>query len=63
MFEERTGFEIDQVVILCVTEDGSVQEFVKQKSDYLEALTETVTHWSEKNEIPDIKSDTESTIS
>lgn len=63
MFEERTGFEIDQVVILCVTEDGSVQEFVKQKHDYLEALTETVTHWSEKNEIPDFKSDAKSSDS
>lgn len=63
MFEERTGFEIDQVVILCVTEDGSVQEFVKEKHDYLEALTETVTHWSEKNEIPDFKSDAKSSDS
>lgn len=52
MFEERTGIEIEQVVILCVTEDGTVQEFIKSKFDYLEALTETVTHWSEENEIP-----------
>ena len=31
MFAERTGTNIDQVVILVVTEDGTVQEFIKQK--------------------------------
>ena len=51
MFGERTGIIIDQVVILVVTEDGSVQEFVKQKYDYLEPLVETINEWREKNEV------------
>ena len=49
MFVERTGIEISQVVILVVTEDGTVQEFIKEKYDYLDALVQTVTEWSEKN--------------
>ena len=52
MFQERTGVVIDQVVILVVTEDGTVQEFVKCKHDYLDTLTETVTEWRNQNETP-----------
>jgi len=52
MFGERTGIDISQVVILVVTEDGTVQEFVKEKYDYLDALTETVTDWRNQNETP-----------
>ena len=52
MYEERTGTEIDQIVILCVTEDGTVQEFVKEKYDYLDSLVETATIWREQNETP-----------
>ena len=56
MFEERTGIEINQIVILVVTEDGSVQEFIKTKHDYLPILVETIddftTHWEkEENEL------------
>jgi len=52
MYEERTGTEINQNVILVVTEDGTVQEFVKEKYDYLDALVETAAEWREKNETP-----------
>ena len=52
MFQERTGIVITRVVILVVTEDGTVQEFVKYKYDYLDALTETVTEWRNQNETP-----------
>ena len=52
MYEERTGTEINQNVILVVTEDGTVQEFVKDKHDYLDALVETAAEWREKNETP-----------
>mgnify|MGYP001179833611 CR=1 FL=1 len=52
MFKERTDIEIDQVVILVVTEDGTVQEFVKEKHDYLNALTESVEEWRKQNETP-----------
>ena len=56
MFEERTGIEINQIVILVVTEDGIVQEFIKTKHDYLPLLVETIddftTHWEkEENEV------------
>ena len=42
MFEERTGIEINQIVILVVTEDGAIQEFIKEKHDYLPLLVETI---------------------
>ena len=45
MFEERTNINISQVVILVVTEDGTVQEFIKDKADYLRMLSETVADW------------------
>ena len=49
MFTELTGVDISQIVILVVTEDGTVQEFVKKKFDYLEALKDSVTEWKEQN--------------
>jgi genome maintenance exonuclease 1 len=49
MFAERTGINIDQVVILVVTEDGTVQEFIKNKAEYLNRLSETIKIWSEEN--------------
>ena len=52
MFGERTGIEINQVVILVVTEDGTVQEFVRDKEEYLPMLEESVTEWSRQNETP-----------
>ena len=55
MFEERTGIEINQIVILVVTEDGIVQEFIKDKSEYLEKLRDAVddftTDWEKENEV------------
>ena len=54
MYEERTGTEINQIVILCVTEDGTVQEFVKEKYDFLDMITESVAEWREKTETPSI---------
>ena len=52
MFGERTGIEINQVVILVVTEDGTVQEFMRDKKEYLPMLEESVTKWSKVNETP-----------
>jgi len=51
MFEERTGIAIDQVVILVVTEDGVVQEFVKNKKEYLPLLSDVIKEWKVKNEM------------
>ena len=49
MFEERTNINIPQIVILVVTEDGTVQEFIKDKKEYLERLSEAINLWSEEN--------------
>ena len=48
MFEERTGIAINQVVILVVTEDGVVQEFVKNKTEFLPLLSDVIKEWKEK---------------
>jgi len=54
MFEERTGTPIEQIVILVVTEDGQIQEFVKKKHEYLPLLVETieqfVSEWEKEND-------------
>mgnify|MGYP006273888575 FL=1 len=42
---------IEQVAILVVTEDGIVQEFVKNKTDYLPLLSDAIKDWTEKNEM------------
>lgn len=43
MYEERMGKPIEQIVILVVTDDGTVQEFVKEKEQmYLDTLKETL---------------------
>ena len=45
MFEELTGKPINQIVILVVTEDGTVQEFIKDKQEYIPLLEETIEEW------------------
>ena len=50
MFTELTGIDVSQVVILVVTEDGTVQEFIKDKSNFLDALTNSVAEWKKQNE-------------
>ena len=48
-FEERTVITINQVVILVITEDGVVQEFIKNKFEYLPLLKDTIKDWKQKN--------------
>ena len=50
MFTELTGIDTNQLEILVVTEDGTVQEFIKEKGDYLNALKDSVTEWEKQNE-------------
>jgi len=50
MFSELTGIDVSQVVILVVTEDGTVQEFIKDKSDFLDDLKDSVAEWEKQNE-------------
>ena len=54
MFGERTGIEINQVVILVVTEDGTVQEFIRDKKEYLPMLKDAVAIWRKKHETSNI---------
>ena len=55
MFEERTSIAIPQIVILVVTEDGVVQEFIKDKGDYIPKLIEAsddfTTDWEKEDEM------------
>ena len=46
MYEERTGIPTDQIVILVVTEDGTVQEFIKSKQEYLPLLEEAINEFN-----------------
>ena len=45
MFEELTGKTINQIVILVVTENGTVQDFIKDKQEYIPLLEETLEEW------------------
>ena len=58
MFEELTGEKTKQIVILVVTEDGTVQEFIKNKSNYTNLLVDAISDWRKQNdkmfEIPSI---------
>ena len=46
MYEERTGIPTDQIIILVVTEDGVVQEFIKSKQEYLPLLEEAINEFN-----------------
>ena len=48
MFEELTGNPINQIVILEVTENGTVQECIKDKQEYIPLLEETLEEWYKK---------------
>ena len=50
MFTELTEIDISQIVVLVVTEDGVVQEFIKDKNDYLDALRNSVVEWEKQND-------------
>jgi len=54
MYKEHFGEDIEQVVILIVTEEGTTQVFKKNKKDYLPKLKEAVENfykWIEKNNV------------
>ena len=42
MYEETYGKSIDQIVILLASEDGSVQNFIKEKKDYMSPLMKSI---------------------
>lgn len=48
MYEEMTGRPVNQIVILVVTEDGDVQEFIRPKDDkYITLLKETINQYNQ----------------
>ena len=50
MYEERTGTPINQIVILVVTEDGTVQEFVREETEeHLDMLLTTLNDFNKTN--------------
>ena len=51
MYQERTLQEIEQIVILVVTEDGTVQEFVKKKHPYLHLLDKELNMYYNDNKV------------
>ena len=51
MFEERYGLAINQIAILIVTEDGTVQTFVKDKKDYLPLLQPVIDNFWKEQEL------------
>ena len=42
MYDELFGKEIEQIVILLASEDGSVQSFIKEKKDYMDKLKKSI---------------------
>ena len=42
MFGERTGIDIEQIVVLIAVEDDAPQTFVKTKYNYLESLSKLI---------------------
>ena len=49
MFYERTGQKIDKLVILVVTQDGTVQEFIKDKWEYTKQLKDALDDWNKRS--------------
>ena len=54
MFYERTNIQINKIVILVVTEDGTVQEFIKDKKDYLLLLDKELEKYYNTNNLKEI---------
>lgn len=48
MWQERTGEEINQIVIIISSEDGSATTFVKDRRDYRDMLEQTVVKYYEE---------------
>jgi len=48
MWQERTGIPIEQIIILISSEDGIVQEFIKDPKDYVKSLKNTIEGYYEQ---------------
>jgi|TARA_Y100001936_G_scaffold95299_1_gene93708 hypothetical protein len=47
MWEEITGDKIDQIVVLITGEDGSREEYIRNKQDYIEELHRVIERFNE----------------
>ena len=48
MWEELTGINVTQIVILISGEDGSREEYIRNRDDYVEELKEVIAKYSEQ---------------
>ena len=48
MWEELTGIKVTQIVILITGEDGSREEYIRNRDDYVEELEEVIAKYSEQ---------------
>jgi len=48
MWEELTTTKIDQIVILISGEDGSREEYIRQRDDYVDELKEVIANYKEQ---------------
>ena len=47
MWEEITGDKVDQIVVLITGEDGSREEYIRKKQDYIEELHRVIERFNE----------------
>ena len=47
MWEELTGIKVTQIVILITGEDGSREEYIRNRDDYVEELEEVIAKYNE----------------
>ena len=62
MFYERTNIQINKIVILVVTEDGTVQEFIKDKKDYLLLLDKELEKYYNTNNLKEISQGSDNNV-
>ena len=55
MWQERTGQKIDQLVVLIVCDDGSVQEFVEKRERHRSGLASVITEYWNTNDFDQLQ--------
>jgi genome maintenance exonuclease 1 len=50
MWQERTGIQVSQIVILISCEDGIVQEVIRQTNQYVPLLKMAIDHYDRMQE-------------
>ena len=48
MWEELTGIKVTQIVILITGEDGSREEYIRNRDDYVEEQEEVIAKYTEQ---------------